>query len=225
MCLCFRWVFLEAHRRYFFHGDNDTCVRATGVDSALETVTINQHSFWENSTVYRNPNIANTPHGSSPNDAVGAVDHFAKRATLRKYNAPEDWKCNGLAALGEPELFDFWCVIRPSKTRSEIPHSVLDSGGEYQEGGWLLLYNPYHESHPEQGTHLQLSDAEADYSGFADVIEYQNKLWIVRKHQRIDIDYGDSENLYIGKASIERWNEPSHTSSHNPKTSGHYQIK
>jgi hypothetical protein len=177
-------------------------------------VIIPRHSTWAGATVYQ-----------SPNNATGVVDHFSKRVTLRKYTATQGWQCNGLAVAGEPELFDFWCVIKPTTSRSKTNRTVLDEGGEYSGGEWRLYYNPYHANHPEEGLQLQLSDDESDYSGFADVIEYQGNLWIVREHQKIDVDYGESEKLYIGKATIERWAAPVDTNTFSNESAGHYVIK
>lgn len=190
-------------------------------------MTINQHSVWANATVYQNPDAADTPQETRPNNAAGAVDHFSKRVTLRKYTAPEGWQCNGLAVAGEPELIDFWCAIKPATSRSKVNRTILDEGGEYIEGEWLLFYNPYHAKHPADGIHLQQSSDVSDYSGFADVIEYQDALWIVREHQRLDIDYGENEKLYVGKATIVRWADPVHTSTSDDSkaSSGHYQLR
>jgi hypothetical protein len=187
-------------------------------------VTINQNSVWQQAKVYRNPPVADTPKETRPNNVDGAVNHFSKKVTLRKYTAPKGWQCNGLALSGEHESFDFWCAIKPATSRTKTNRTMLDIGGEYSEGEWLLFYNPYHKNHPKQGIHLQLSDAASDYSGFADVIEYQNKLWIVREFEKLDVDYGDSYRLYIGKATIEEWANPTHNTKQSPLSGGHYKL-
>lgn len=193
-------------------------------------MTVNQHSPWQQATVYCNPAVQNTPLGALPNNISGTVQHFSKPVKLLKFVSPEGYAhCDGVPTRGEPVALDFWCVIKPvSNATSQIQHTKQTERGEYAEGAWLLYYDPFHPNHPGTGIHLQMSDAvNSDYSGFADVIEYQDRQWIVRSLTKLDIDYAPHVERYIGKALIELWAAPSHTAS--PESVSHviqhYQLK
>ena len=115
-------------------------------------------------------------------------------------------------------------MIKPLSPQQYGEKTKHHKSGEYVEGSFNLTYNPYHEKHPTEGIHLQLSsESNTDYSGFADVIEYQGKAWAVSQHTRLDIDYGDEEKEYIGKAVIKLIKDPVNDS--HVETSGHYQIR
>ena len=189
-------------------------------------MTTNYLGNWSKyKSVYKNPNIIDTPMERRPNNPIGAIDHFSKKAILRKYNNPEGYvHADGIPTMGNYTPIDFWCVIKPA-TRGAINREGLklisDIDGEHTDGQWALFYNPFHEKHGE--VHLSLSDE----NGFSDVIEFQNELWKVTNLLKLDIDYGEDEINYIGKCIIKKWTEPNHVQQTNESTQtvGHYELK
>lgn len=187
-------------------------------------MTINQQAFWKSAKVYKSPEVSDTPKETRPNNAIGSLDHFSKPVTLLKFTNPDDWDCAGIAERGEPEIHKFWCVIQSLSSQQYAEKTISSKQGEYTEGLLKLTYNPFHPSHPESGLHLQLSqDESADYSGFADVIEYQGKAWAVRQLTKMDVDYGEDYEKYAGKAVLKLIEAP--VNERTTPSQGHYELR
>ena len=93
---------------------------------------------------------------------------------------------------------------------------------------------PIKKKHPPEGIHLHLTNPRneqtLDYSGFADIIEYNSLLWKVTEHNSYDIAYGEGKE-YMGKATIERYkpsviNDPNYTTDNSKlNTDSNYKVR
>jgi len=170
-------------------------------------MTDNYRRDWFNIAGYYNKQpIRETPHRRSPSSAIETIDHFSKPRILRRYANPYGYANDGYPKLGDYETIEFWCFIRSIwADKRDGVFDVYDQKGVVTEGRFALYYNPYNVNHPKEGIHLHLSNPRSeltkDYSGFADIIEFDGLLWKVIKHNIYDTAYDDG-NEYIGKATI-----------------------
>lgn len=194
-------------------------------------MTTNYRRDWfRDGSIYHKQAFINTDYERSPNSAIEAIDHFSKPRKIRRYVNPLGYINNGFPLKGEPEIIELWCMIRTIWAgRKEESYDVFDNGNIRTEGSLALYYNPYHEHHPEEGIHLHLSNPRSeettDYSGFADIIEYNSLLWKVTEHNTYDVSYGSGKE-YMGKATISRYKEPIESLVDvSPSPQDFYQIK
>lgn len=170
-------------------------------------MTDNYRRDWYNvEGYYYKPPFRETQFQRTPNSSIETINHFSKPRKLRQYANPEGYGDDGFAKEGEYETLEFWCFIRT--VWADKKDGLIDNynnDGVITEGRLALYYNPYHINHPKEGIHLHLSNPRSeitkDYSGFADVIEFDGLLWKVVKHNLYDVSYNDGHE-YIGKATI-----------------------
>lgn len=201
-------------------------------------MTTNYRRDWNNtSDIYYSQPAHNNHSERMPNRAIEAIHTRSKKRIVRRYSNPEGYDNQGIPKKGEYEEVELWCFIRTVWAgKKEEAYDVMDTGGVRTEGVMALYYDPYYYLHPPEGIHLHLTNPRneetKDYSGFADVVEYNGLLWKVTEHNSYDISYGEMKE-YMGKATIERFkpsviNESNYTTDNflvNQTSPRNYRIK
>lgn len=201
-------------------------------------MTTNYRRDWNNqSDIYYSQPSHSDSHSTMPNRAIEAIHSRSKPRKLRRYSNPEGYNDQGIPKKGDYEEVELWCFIRTVWAgKKEEAYDVYENGGVRTEGIMTLYYDPYYFKHPSEGIHLHLTNPRneetKDYSGFADIIEYNGLLWKVIEHNSYDISYGEMKE-YMGKATIERFkpsviNDSNYTTDNsllNNSTPRNYQIK
>ena len=194
-------------------------------------MTTNYRRDWFNdSSIYYKAPYHDPLGGRTTSSTIETINHFSKPYKLIRYPNPDGYQDDGIAKQGKPEEVTFWCFIRSVWAgKKEEAVDTYDTAGIKTKGYMSVYYNPYHPKHPREGIHLHLSKPRSmdtmDYSGFADIIEYNGLQWRITSHNAYNVSY-DEGVAYMGKALMERYtNDIIKKSNVDTTTSQHFIYK
>lgn len=160
-----------------------------------------------------------TPLETTPYGSREAVITFSRKFEVVRFTDVESHSMeDGYPRLNEGETGFMWLTVLHSSTIT-----TTTSHGDRDEGGLIVFYVPDHPNHDGDLFLQSANDDDGEYSGFSDLVKFDNEYYAVLNHWRYDVGVGDQDRFICKARLVKYFHQNAFDGYDDTEALGHYE--